>query len=54
MVVAISIVVCTLLTYFHYLFGLVIDYKAVFIVAYFYVIVFYTMNVLEGLRSDKK
>lgn len=50
----ISIILCTILTYFHYLFGfnLTIGYKAIFSVGYLIVIAYYTKDVLYML-SDK-
>ena len=53
---AVSIIMCTILTYFHYLFGLSlsIGYKAIFSVGYFMVIAFYTKDLCYMLNDKEK
>ena len=48
-----SIIMCTILTYFHYLFGLnlTIGYKAIFSVGYLIVITYYTKDLLYMLNQ---
>ena len=49
----ISIIMCTILTYFHYLFGLYLTtgYKAIFSVGYLIVIAYYTKDLLYMLNQ---
>lgn len=51
--ITISIVLCSILTYFHYLFGLnlTIGYRAIFSVGYLFVIAYYTKDLLYMLND---
>ena len=50
----IGIIMCTIMTYFHYLFGLnlTIGYKAIFSVGYLIVIAYYTKDLLYMLNQE--
>ena len=51
-IITISIILCSILTYFNYLFGINFDYKGLIIIAYTIVIAYYTKDLLRML-DDK-